>query len=186
MLKLDFDIFPTMETERLMLRQITLSDASDMFEMRSDPSVMEYIPRPLAKTVEDAAALIQTMQEMMEKKEGLAWGISFKNETKLIGTVGFYRPKKEDYRVEVGYQLNRNYWQQGITYEAVVPILDFAFEKMNCHSIEAVIDPKNVASERLLLKCGFVKEAHFRESFFWQGEFLDTVIYGLLQKDRKY
>lgn len=183
MLKIDFDTFPTLTTERLLLRQITLDDAADMFEMRSDPSVMKYIPRTIAQTLEDAMALIRMMQTTVDTKEGIVWGISFKNDTKLIGSIGFYRPKKEDFRVEVGYQLNRNYWQQGITYEAILPILDFAFDKMNCHSIEAVIDPENVASERLLQKCGFVKEGHFRENGFFEGRFIDSAVYSLLKRN---
>lgn len=181
MLNLDFDIFPILMTERLVLRQITLDDAKDMFEMRSDSGAMKYIPRPIAQKLEDAEALIRLMQTTVDTKEGIVWGISFKNDPKLIGSIGFYRPKKEHFRAEVGYQLNRNYWQQGITYEAILPILDFAFDKMKCHTIEAVIDPENVASERLLQKCGFVKEAHFKENGFFDGRFWDSVVYSKLK-----
>ena len=183
MIKVHFDPFPILTTDRLVLRQITMDDAEAMFILRSDPEVMAYIPRPIAQTVEDAKALIQTMQTTLDKKEGLVWGISYKNDPKLLGSIGYWRLKHEDRRAEVGYQLNKDFWQQGIMFEALMPILEFAFQNMNCHSIEAIIDPENVASERLLQKCGFVKEGHFRENGFFEGRFIDSAVYSLLKRN---
>ncbi len=182
MLNLNFATFPTLITQRLVLRAITFDDIQDMFEMRSDPRVMQYIPRPIAQTEEDAKAVIQMLLTTMEQKEGLVWGISFRNDTKLLGLIGYFRLKHTDFRAEIGYQLNAKFWQQGIAYETLVPVLNFGFNTMNCHSIEAVIDPDNIGSERVLQKCGFVKEAHFKENCFWDGRFLDSVIYSKLKK----
>jgi [ribosomal protein S5]-alanine N-acetyltransferase len=181
MLNVHFDPFPTRTTDRFVLRQISQDDAEMMFQMRSDPEMMAYIPRPLAKTMEDATALIQTMLDGGEKGESLLWAISYKNDTKLLGTIGYYRLKPEHFRAEVGYLLHRDYWQKGIMYEVLQSVLAFAFNDMNCHSIEAIIDPDNVASARLLEKCGFVKEAHFKENCFWNGQFLDSVVYSRLK-----
>ncbi len=181
MLNVHFDPFPTLTTDRFVLRQISQDDAEMMFEMRSDREMMAYIPRPLAKTMEDATALIQTMLDGGEKGESFLWAISYKNDTKLLGTIGYYRLKPEHYRAEVGYLLHRDYWQKGIMYEVLQSVLEFAFKDMNCHSIEAIIDPDNVASARLLEKCGFVKEAHFKENCFWNGQFLDSVVYSKLK-----
>ena len=185
MLNTHFDPFPTLTTDRLVLRKLSLDDAEAMFSMRSDAKMMAYIPRPLAKTVDDATTLIQTMLDGLEKQESIVWAMSLKNDPKLIGTIGFWRLKKEDFRAEIGYLLHADYWQKGITFEALQPVLKYAFEGMNCHSIEAVIDPENVASERLLKKCGFVKEAHFKENGFFDGRFLDSVVYSLLKKNAK-
>ena len=181
MLNIHFDTFPTLTTDRLLLRQISLNDAEAMFEMRSDPEMMAYIPRPLAKTVDDATALIQSILDGDEKGESFLWAISYKNNAKLLGTIGYYRLKPEHFRVEVGYLLHRDYWQKGIMYEALQSVLEFGFKDMNCHSIEAVIDPNNIASERLLQKCGFVKEAHFKENCFFEGKFLDSAVYSKLK-----
>ena len=142
---------------------------------------MTYIPRPRAKTVNDAAALIQTMRDGFEKRESIVWAMSLKNDPKLIGTIGYWRMQKESFRAEVGYLLHSDFWQKGLAHEALQAVLKYGFDTMNCHSIEAVIDPENVASERLLQKCGFVKEAHFKENFFWNGQFSDTVIYSKLK-----
>ena len=183
MLNTQFDPFPTLSTERLDLRKLSLDDAAAMFSMRSDEKMMAYIPRPRAKTVNDATALIQSMLDGFEKRESLIWAIAFKNDPKLIGSIGFWRMKKEDFRAEVGYLIHSDFWQKGITYEALQAVLKYGFDVMNCHSIEAIIDPENVASERLLQKSGFVKEAHFRENCFWDGRFLDSVVYSKLIKN---
>jgi ribosomal-protein-alanine N-acetyltransferase len=71
-----FKPFPVLETERLLLRQFSNEDAADVFIMRSDPDVMQYIPRPLAVTLNDAAVVIQTVNDFIEKGEKLNWAIS--------------------------------------------------------------------------------------------------------------
>ncbi len=60
-------------------------------------------------------------------------------------------------------------------------MIKFGFETMNFHSIEALIDPNNVASEKLLQKLNFKKEAHFKENFFYNDQFSDTIIYSILK-----
>jgi len=61
-------------------------------------------------------------------------------------------------------------------------VMKYGFNEMNLHSMEAVIDPRNSASERVLIKNGFVKEGHFKENEFFNGEFLDSVIYSKIKK----
>jgi ribosomal-protein-alanine N-acetyltransferase len=74
---------------------------------------------------------------------------------------------------------------QGIVTEAIKAVLEYGFEDMNMHSIEAVIDPDNSASERVLQKNGFIKEAHILENEYYDGKFWDTVIYSLLKRNFK-
>ena len=74
---------------------------------------------------------------------------------------------------------------KGITSEAIKVVIEYGFEQMQLHSIEAVIDPENNASEKVLQKNGFVKEAHILENELWEGKFWDTVIYSLLKRNFK-
>ena len=182
MISLNFSPFPLIETERLYLRAITEDDKYEMFALRSDKQIMQYIARPLMTTIEEITEFIKSINSSIEKQEYINWGISLKNNNKLIGTVGFYRMAKENYRAEVGYMLHTNFHKQGIMQELMPVVLEYGFKQMNLHSIEAVIDPRNKASENVLLKQGFVKEAHFKENFFFDGEFLDSVHYSLLAK----
>ena len=181
MLNIQLDPFPMLTTERLHLRKLSLDDAPAMFEMRSSEHMMAYIQRPRAKTTENATKLIEGIIEGMLKKENLVWAMSLKNDQKLIGTIGYWRMKHDHLRAEVGYLLHSDYWQKGYTYEALLKVLKYGFNEMNCHSIEAHLHPDNIASARLLEKAGFVKEAHFKEGFFWEGQFLDSVVYSKLK-----
>lgn len=181
MLEFNFHPFPVIETERLLLRRITNDDVKEVFELRSNPETMKYIPRPLVKNDEDALAHIAMIEDKIVTNVGINWGITIKNNPKLLGIIGYYRMQPENYRAEIGYMLLPEFHGKGIIPEAVNRLIDYGFKDLKLHSIEAVIDPDNLASEKVLQKCGFVKEAHFKESDFYEGRFLDKVIYSLLE-----
>lgn len=182
MLKINFLPFQNLETERLLLRRVVDEDVNEIFALRSDPEVMKYIPRPLVKTKEDALAHVAMIDEKIEINEGINWAITLKGNPKLIGIIGHYRIKPEHFRAEIGYMLLPEYQGKGIISEAIKTVVKYGFEVMQLHSIEAIIDPKNFASEKVLQKNGFVKEAHLKENEFYEGRFLDTVIYSSLKE----
>jgi [ribosomal protein S5]-alanine N-acetyltransferase len=174
--------FPVLESKNLILREITHNDVEEVFALRSNPDTMKYIPRPLAATQEDALEHISMIQGKIETNEGINWAITQKGNPKLLGIIGHYRIRWEHFRSEIGYMLLPEYHGKGIVPEAIQLIIDYGFNQMKMHSIEAIIDPDNQASARVLEKNGFVKEAHLKENEFYDGRFLDTVIYSLLQK----
>lgn len=182
MLQFNFTPFPILKTKNLILRQITIDDDKEVFELRSNPQTMKFIPRPLAETIEDAQNFVTECNASIEKNELINWAITQKKDAKLIGMIGFFRMQPENFRGEVGYILNPDFHGKGIMKEALDKALSYGFKTMNFHSIEAVIDPENIASEKLLIKSDFNKEAHFKENFFYEGKFLDTVIYSILKK----
>jgi ribosomal-protein-alanine N-acetyltransferase len=184
MLQLDFSIFPTLYTERLILKEMTEADVPALYAMRSNASIMQYIDRPKPASVEDIKELIQKMVVMKTKGEGISWGIFLKENPDVnIGNIGLFRIIADHYRAEIGYMLCLEQQQKGIMYEAIQCVVDFGFNKMNLHSIEANINPENTASRKLLEKAGFIREAYFRENYFFNGQFLDSEIYSLLKKD---
>jgi [ribosomal protein S5]-alanine N-acetyltransferase len=180
MLTINFSPFPILETERLILRRVLPSDVKEMFELRSNPETMKYIPRPLLTNHEEALAHIQMMEDKIETNEGINWAITLKGDDKMLGVIGHYRIKPEHYRAEVGYMILPEYHGKGITTEAVQCVVDYGFNTMQLHSIEGIIDPENGASEKVLQKCGFVKEAHFKENEYFDGKFIDAVVYSKL------
>ncbi|WP_233621909.1 GNAT family N-acetyltransferase [Flavobacterium agrisoli] len=156
------------------------SDYQEIIALRSNPELMQFIPRPLLKTKEDALEHLSMIDAKIESNEGINWAIRNKGNSKLIGLIGFYRIKPEHFRAEIGYMLLSEYHGKGFISEAVKRLIQFGFEEIHLHSIEAVIDPKNYSSEKVLLKNGFIKEAHFKENEFFNGVFYDSVIYSLL------
>ncbi|MDQ1165279.1 GNAT family N-acetyltransferase [Flavobacterium sp. SORGH_AS_0622] len=182
MLDFNFSPFPVVETERLILDEVNDGDVKEVFELRSNPETMKYIPRPLVKDYEDAMEHIKMIKEKIENNTGINWAIRLKDNSKLLGIIGFYRLQPENYRAEIGYIILPEFQGKGLVPEAVTRLIKFGFEDLRLHSIEAVIDPENYASEKVLQKCGFTKEAHLREAEFYEGKFLDKVIYSLLER----
>lgn len=183
MLTINFHPFQNLETERLLLRRIDVNDADAVLELRGNPETMKYIPRPLAKNREDALEHIAMIEAKIESNEGINWGITLKNNPKLIGIIGHYRIRPQDYRSEIGYMLLPDFHGKGIISEAIKAVVNYGFKEMKLHSIEAILDPDNLGSEKVLQKNGFVKEAHLKENEYYEGRFLDTVIYSLLNKN---
>jgi ribosomal-protein-alanine N-acetyltransferase len=183
MLEINFTPFPNLETERFQLRRVANEDVNEIFALRSNAETMKYIPRPLVKTKQEALDHIAMIDEKIENNEGINWAITSKNDSKLMGLIGLYRIKPEHFRAEIGYMLLPEYHGKGIIPEAINEIVNYGFKQMKLHSIEAIIDPKNITSEIVLQKTGFVKEAHLKENEYYEGRFLDTVIYSILNKD---
>ncbi|HLA55095.1 MAG TPA: GNAT family protein [Flavobacterium sp.] len=175
--------FPILETERLLLRRIDTNDVGQIFQLRSDPETMKYVPRPLAKTNADALEHIANIEARIESNEGINWAITLKGNPEFIGIIGHYRIKPEHFRAEIGYMLLPEFHNRGIISEAVAEVVRYGFEQMDLHSIEAIIDPENQASAKVLENNHFVKEAHLKENEFYDGKFLDTVIYSLLKSN---
>ena len=174
--------FPNLQSERLLLRQITAADVVEVLALRSNKEIMKYIPRPLCTSEAEAMAHIEMIQQKIETGEGINWAITLKNNPKLIGFIGHYNIKWEHFRSEIGYMILPEYSGKGLVSEAVKLLVEYGFNNMKMHSLEGVIDPENTASARVLEKNGFVKEAHFKENEFFDGQFLDTVIYSLVKK----
>ena len=179
-LNLNFEPFPVIETKRLLLREVIDQDASETFFFRSDPEMMKYLDRAPATSIDDALLYINRNKESLNTGNGICWGISLKSDSHLIGTISIWRIVKEHYRAEVGYVLHSGYHKQGIMQEALTAVLEYGFRKMQLHSFEATVNPDNAASIALLERNGFVKEAHFKENYYYDGHFLDSAVYSLL------
>lgn len=181
MLAPNFSPFPILNTDRLVLRDISLSDANEILRLRSAPETMQFLDKEPLHTIAEAELLIKRIMNDVTINDGITWGISIKeNPALLIGSIGFWRIMKEHFRAEIGYMLLPEYFKKGLMKEALTTILDYGFNDMKLHSIEANINPSNIASAALLLSKGFIKEAYFKENFYYNGHFLDSEIYSLI------
>ena len=183
MLTINFHPFKNLETQRLLLRRLNKDDVNEVLELRGNPETMKFIPRPLAKTKEDAMVHIDMIEDKIVNNIGINWAITLKGNPKMLGIIGHYRISAENHRCEMGYMILPQYQGKGIVSEAIDVVLEYGFNDLQMHSIEAVIDPDNKASERVLQKNGFVKEAHILENELHNGKFWDTVIYSILKRN---
>ncbi|MCB9251983.1 MAG: GNAT family N-acetyltransferase [Flavobacteriales bacterium] len=180
MLKLNLSPFETIETKRTKLIRPQKEHAEDIFSMRKNIDAMKYIGKPLSTSIFEIRDLIRSMEEGFENNSQMPWCILLKDESKVIGTIGFHNILPMHHRSEIGYMLHPDYWNRGLMSEVIVPVIKFGFERMKLHSIEAKIDPQNQFSRKILLNNGFVKEAYFKQNYFFENSFIDTEIYSLL------
>jgi ribosomal-protein-alanine N-acetyltransferase len=182
MLPINFEPFPNLVTEKLSLRQLTPEDVNELFKLRSDEKVNRFLTRNPSRTIEDASAFINKINRGIRNNESMHWAITLKSDNRMIGTICLWNIQPENYRAEIGYELNPDFWGKGIMKEAIAKVIHYGFDIMKLHSLEADLDPGNFQSIMLLEKNGFIKEGHFRESTYFNGKFLDRAVYSLLNK----
>ena len=184
MLNINFNPFPVLETNRLVLHSLNNDDVEGIFALRSNPDTMQFIPRPLVKSNDEALNHIKMINDKIDTNEGINWVISTKDNPKFMGLLGIFKIYEENFRAEIGYMILPEFNNRGYVTEAIQAVVNYGFDVMNLHSIEAIIDPDNAASEKVLIKNGFVKESHFVENMFAEGKFWDAFVYSLLKRNR--
>lgn len=175
--------FPILETERLVLRQITPEDSGDLFHYFSLDEVTKFYDVESFTNVQQAEELIDRWQQRFEKNLGIRWGITLKYENRVIGTCGYHGWMKHHFKAEIGYELTPDYWGKGFMTEAIQRVTEFGFRDFGLNRIEAFVEPGNVNSRKVLEKAGFSEEGILKEHFYWRNRFVDTAIFALLKKD---
>ena len=179
----DQGIFPVINTDRLVCRQITMADASLLHQYWSDLEVTKYLSLNPFKKMEETRDMIAILNSLPGNKQGIRWAITRKMDNRVLGTCGFHNYKPEHFRAEVGYELGKEHWRQGIMTEALTAILAYGFRVMNCNRIEAFVNYGNAKSTRLLERNGFKLDGILREYEFNQGKFVNQYCYSLLKSD---
>jgi RimJ/RimL family protein N-acetyltransferase len=174
---------PSIETERLILRPIVVTDGPALFAIFSDPEVMRYWSWPPLTSLEQAESLAREIDALWRGRTLLQWGITRRDRDGVIGTVTLGSWEKRHRRAELGYALARAHHGHGYAREAVAGALEFGFATMGLHRIGADTEPRNARSIRLLEQLGFRREGLQREAYFHMGEWQDAALYGLLEED---
>lgn len=175
--------FPNIETERLMLRQLTIRDAAVLWQYWSHPEVTEYLTLEPFKEVEEAISMIELLLSLPASNQGIRWAITNKQTGAVLGTCGFHNFKPEHARVEIGYELGRDYWHQGFMTEALTAILHYGFNSSKYNRIEAFVNVGNSKSTGTLEKMGFKLDGILRQYEFARGNFVDQYCYSLLKTE---
>jgi ribosomal-protein-alanine N-acetyltransferase len=165
MLEIDLNLFPELITRRLLLRQLSLDDAEEIFQLRSDERVNALIDRTTATSIDDARQFINMIITAQKNNESIMWVITLKDNPKLIGAITYWNIVKEKDEAEVGYELLPQYYGQGIMHEALLKVIEFGFKTIRLKTI--VADPKaiNEPSVKLLEKCGFMKKGAIENGY---------------------
>lgn len=186
MLQIDFTPFPALETERLQLRRIEQEDAHQLFLLRSDKNIMHFIQHRLARSPEDIQDFIRRVHELQHEKSGVHWAMCLKGNATVKGIISMFQIQHAHYRAELGYMLHPKLQGRGIMQEAIDAVLAYAFQTMGLHSVEAHVNPANIASVKRLEYTGFIREGLFKENFCHEGVFSDTAVFSLLKKNSRF
>lgn len=175
------NVFPQIETKILILKELSVRDCNDLFEIFSDEEVLKYYDIEPLKTLEEANNLIQLLGRRFKNKKGIRWGIHLKDTGKLIGTCGYQSLNIESLRTDIGYEMSKAFWGQGLMKESLQAIIDFGFNTMSLNRIQALVEPNNKSSINLLNRIGFSEEGILSEYEYYKGKFNDLTMLSLLK-----
>lgn len=178
MLNLNFTPFPEIRTERLLLRQAIPSDAASLMRIRGSEVAMRYIPRPRAKTIEDALTNIALLSQGITEGKSINWAVSnIENPDEVFGMIGYVAFYEEQGKSEIGYMLHPDYWGKGYIPEAIVEIEKYGFEQIGLKTIEAKIDPRNENSRKILQRNNYQFDRLVQNEMVFQDEQIDSEYY---------
>ena len=174
---------PVLETSRLRMRPLSLDDTPRIFAIHSDSRTLEYWSHDPFVDIEQAGELIRANLEWVETGQAVYWAVEHREARGLIGTSTLFKFDEQNRHAEVGYILDRAWWGQGLMSEVLGAMIDHAFNTLDLHRLEADTDPRNAPSNALLEKFGFRREGYFRERWWVQGKWLDSLMFGLLRHE---
>ncbi|PGZ95219.1 GNAT family N-acetyltransferase [Bacillus pseudomycoides] len=175
--------YPTLTTERLCLRPLTIQDALDVFEYASNTKISTYTVWYPHETLQDSQIFVQSILDQYENGEMATYGIELKEEKKIIGTCGFIDYEESHHKAELAYALSPDYWGRGIATEAAKACIHYGFEVLQLNRIEAGCHASNVQSERVMKRLGMQYEGTLRKDMFVKGAYRDTKMYAILQDE---
>ncbi|MEK4760194.1 GNAT family N-acetyltransferase [Viridibacillus sp. FSL E2-0187] len=167
-----------MESERILLRPISLDDAEDMYEYTSDEETTRYIYAP-HKDLNQTKNLIANyfIKESIGK-----YAIVLKENNKMVGSIEF-RVHEWNKSGELGFTLNRHFWGNGYMTESGKLILGLAFDVLGLERVYAAHEVKNNASGKVLNRLGMKYEGILRKSEMIKGELVDSAYYSILKDE---
>ena len=178
-----FSRMPTLETERLLLRPLRVSDAPDMFDYAKDPDVTRYLLWEPHRHISHTKEYLEYLGKRYHLGLHYEWAVVLKAEDRMIGTCGFVRFDAPHRSGEVGYVLHPRYRGRGLAPEALARVLRFGFSVIGLHRIEARYMVENEASRRVLEKVGMRHEGVHRDAMLVKGQFRDIGICAILDRD---
>ncbi len=174
---------PILETPRLTLRRLQLTDAEDMFAYASDNEVSRYVTWESHRSIADSRAFLQSVTARYQNSPAAEWGIVAKATGRLIGTIAYHDWALHHRRAEIGYALGRAYWGQGLMTEAAQAVIAWGFRAHDLYRIQAMCLPANIGSARVMEKAGMQFEGLLRGYILHKGTPCDMKLYAIVRPD---
>ena len=172
-----------LNTQRLHLRRMEISDAHRLFNIWSDPDVTKFMNISSFTHEAEAKEIIELLEELAQAGEAIRFSMIELKSNEIIGTCGFNSIDFEHAKAEIGYDIAKAYWGKGYAPEGISALLHYGFETLELNRIEAKVEPANVNSIKVLQKFNFTFEGTLRQYEKSKGNFVDINMYSLLKTD---
>ena len=178
-----FSHLPTLETPRLILRPLCLGDARDLFAYARDEQVSRHVLWDTHESLRQSREFLRGALRQYRRGQPGSFAIVLKESGRMIGTVGFMWINLDHRSGEVGYSLNRDYWNRGLMTEALRQVVAFGFDTLRLNRIEAQHEVDNPASGRVMAHVGMRFEGVLRQRLKNKGRYVDVALYSILRGD---
>ncbi|MBP2651714.1 MAG: GCN5-related N-acetyltransferase [Firmicutes bacterium] len=174
----------SIETERLILRKFEYADDENMLKYWvSDPSIQSMYSEPVYTTKEEVKELLNKYISAYEKDNYYRWAIILKDIGECIGQIAYFLVNSENHFAEIEYCIGNQFQRRDLATEATKAVIQFGFNKVNLHKVQICHKSINIASRRVIEKCGFVYEGTLRDFFYVDGEYVDRLYYSILKNE---
>ena len=178
-----FSNIPTLNSDRFVLRKLSLDDTDDMYEYAKNADVTKYLTWSPHINKAFTLEYLTYLQTRYKAGEFYDWAIISKENGKMIGTCGFTKIDFKNDMAEIGYVINPDYRGQGIATEVVGRVIKYGFENLMLNRIECRFIEGNGASRRVMEKNGMKFEGVMRGGMLIKGEYKNIGLCAILRKD---
>ena len=171
-----------LHTPRLILRAFTEADAEDVFAWAGDARVTMFLGWQPHESIEATRQVLAGWIAEYANEDHYDWAIEFGG--RVIGRIHTNYVSRGHRRCELGYYIGHDYWGKGLASEALRRVLDYLFNEAGMNRVEAIYEPENPASGRVMEKCGMKYEGTLRQFFRCRdGSYADGLLYAVLTED---
>ena len=184
--RLHYELTEPVRTPRLVLRPMRAEDVDDIHAYQSREDVCRYLPFGPRTRDEVAEKVAKFSTALALAADGDYWQLAIERTDepgRVIGDVYFAIKSVADATADIGWTLHPDHHGRGYMSEAAGAVLAVAFAELGLHRVRTILDPRNDASAALCRRLGMRQEAYFVEEKWFKGEWGDTAIYAILDRE---
>lgn len=174
-----------LKTNRLHIRELSFADIDNVHKLHLLPETDEFNTLGIPETITTTEKILREwlVLQKEEPRNSYIFSIDKNDDNSFIGLIAINLGKVNYRTAEVWFKIHKDFWSKGYTTEALKKLLDFGFNNLKLHRIEAGCAVENVASSKVLEKAGMTKEGMKRKKMPIRGEWKDNYFYGILEED---
>jgi [ribosomal protein S5]-alanine N-acetyltransferase len=174
-----------LQTNRLVFREVSTDDLNNIHQLHSLPETDEFNTLGIPNSIQDTETIISDWLAGQNAKPQTSYTfcLHLVDTKQFIGLIALNIGKPKYQTAEVWYKIDSKYWGKGYATEALTTLLDFSFNVLKLHRIEAGCAVENIASIKVLEKVGMTREGMKRKKLPIRGEWKDNYFYAILDED---